>query len=239
MTPFKTLTFLFMKHILYCGDIMDTYRETTIDKKRLLVPLIVLLMSTIALTGCAFAYAQSYVNVEDNPIDGEYYTLDYTNNLGVAIDDKLIGENDIAVYTEITVSDDPLDSFARIRDFKAYIGAGSFTRTFYVTLHTDMGDSRTFDLSGTCDATEESVLSQFITATSFAYEYDSAPVTTIKNGETVKVTVTFTVARTLVNDMTGVSPVGDNLLDYTDLVDTIADICTHTFSVNVSAVPTA
>lgn len=213
---------------------MDQYNLYTSDhKKALLVPVIVLLLFMTAFTGMAYAYSNVIVN--ENTLAGEYYQLDYTNDVGTPID-TVIGLNankDFTAYTVTTIDEDG-------RDFKAYIEQGSFTRSFYVTMHTDMGDSQQFTLVTQCPS--ESVLSQFITDVSIVcYDKTSGEaVTNIINGQIVRIVMTFEIGETVcMNDITGITPNGSDIEDTATLESALDDICTHTYSITVSATPSA
>lgn len=212
---------------------MDQYRDNdeSINRKKLyLVPLLTLLICVISLTAVAFAYYHaSELEIEKNGLDGKYYEIDYTNSTGTQIETSL-DVLDFSAYTDITV-----DAETGTRTFDAYLNGETFERTFYVTLHTDMGDDRNFTVSATADF--GSVISQFVTLTNVAYSSDN---TAVKNGDTIGITLTMSItADKNLKTITGITPSGDGINSVSALADALDSICSNTYSVNVNAVPTA
>ena len=211
---------------------MDSYKEDNPEfKKQLLIPLVVLLLCTLALTALGFAYMHaSELDIEKNGLDGTYYEIDYTDSNGVAIEDTL-DTIDFSAYTHISV-----DTSNGGRTFDAYLNGTTVERTFYVTLNTDMGDDVDFTLTTTVDF--GTVLSQFMALDSVSY--GSADRTAVNNGDTVAITLTMSIADQYdVKTITGITPSGSAIEDRDDLVDALESICTNTYTVNVTAEQTA
>lgn len=211
---------------------MDSYKEDNPEfRKQLLIPLAVLLLCAISLTAVGFAYMHaSELEIEKNGLDGNYYEIDYTDSSGVAIEDTL-DVIDFSAYTHISV-----DTSNGGRTFDAYLNGTTVERTFYVTLHTDMGDDVDFTLTATVDF--GTVLSQFMTLDSVSY--GSADRTAVNNGDTVAITLTMSVTDQYdVKTITGITPSGSAIEDRDDLVDALESICTNTYTVNVTAEQTA
>lgn len=211
---------------------MDSYKEDNPEfKKQLLIPLVVLLLCTLALTALGFAYSHaSELDIEKNGLDGTYYEIDYTDSNGVAIEDTL-DVIDFSAYTHISV-----DTSNGGRTFDAYLNGTTVERTFYVTLNTDMGDDVDFTLTATVDF--GTVLSQFMTLDSVSY--GSADRTAVNNGDTVAITLTMSITDQYdVKTITGITPSGNAIEDRDDLVDALESICTNTYTVNVTAEQTA
>ena len=211
---------------------MDYYKEDNPEfKKQLLIPLAVLLLCAISLTAVGFAYMHaSQLEIEKNGLDGNYYEIDYTDSNGVAIEDTL-DVIDFSAYTHISV-----DTSNGGRTFDAYLNGTTVERTFYVTLHTDMGDDVDFTLTATVDF--GTVLSQFMTLDSVSY--GSADRTAVNNGDTVAITLTMSITDQYdVKTITGITPSGSAIEDRDDLVDALESICANTYTVNVTAEQTA
>lgn len=211
---------------------MDSYKEDNPEfKKQLLIPLVVLLLCAISLTAVGFAYMHaSELEIEKNGLDGNYYEIDYTDSSGVAIEDTL-DVIDFSAYTHISV-----DTSNGGRTFDAYLNGTTVERTFYVTLHTDMGNDVDFTLTTTVDF--GTVLSQFMTLDSVSY--GSADRTAVNNGDTVAITLTMSITDQYdVKTITGITPSGSAIEDRDDLVNALESICTNTYTVNVTAEQTA
>lgn len=211
---------------------MDSYKEDNPEfRKQLLIPLIVLLLCAVSLTALGFAYMHaSQLDVEKNEIDGTYYEIDYTDSSGVAIEDTL-DVIDFSAYTHISI-----DTSTGGRTFDAYLNGTTVERTFYVTLHTDMGDDVDFTLTATVDF--GTVLSQFMTLDSVSY--GSADRTAVNNGDTVAITLTMSITDQYdVKTITGITPSGNAIEDRNDLADALESICANTYTVNVTAEQTA
>lgn len=207
---------------------MDSYKEDNPEfKKQLLIPLVVLLLCTLALTALGFAYMHaSELDVEKNGLDGTYYEIDYTDSNGVAIEDTL-KVIDFSAYTHISV-----DTSNRGRTFDAYLNGTTVERTFYVTLNTDMGDDVDFTVTATVDF--GTVLGQFMKLDSVSY--GNANRTAVNNGDTVAITLTMSITDQYdVKKITGITPSGSAIEDRDDLADALESICTNTYTVNVTA----
>ena len=191
----------------------DYYLDSSTNKKRLIVPVILLMLCMVSLTGAAYAYSQTFVEIDENPIDGMHYSIDYTDNAKNVLTTKLAAdEDDLTVYTEIVVG----------TSFDAFVSAGTFTRTMYVTVFTDM--DTTFDLNAS--VTLDSVLSTFITI-------DDVAIDDVAGNTATQITLTFNVANTNLNDMGLTNTVSDRA----SYNAAFAELLTHTFDVTVIAEP--
>ena len=116
--------------------------EKNAGRKKLLVPLVVLIMCGVALTGAAYAYSAT-VTVQNNTVQGDFYSIDmYSDAAGnTNITGPLTAGSDFKVYTTKTVG-----AGAK---YNANVEAGTFTRSVYVKVETDIVGA-TFNLSATC-----------------------------------------------------------------------------------------
>lgn len=202
---------------------MDSYVDSKTDKRAYIVPMATLLLCLVALTCCAYAYyTVSELEVKNNELNGKYYEIDYTDDAGVSITDK-IDELELSFYTDISVVDGA-------RTFNVYSNPDTIVRDFYVTLHTDM--TQTFTVLATVDMGD--VLSQIVTVGSVAYDVDN---TAVNDGDTVKITVTFNVANVDFKTVTGITPNGNGISDLATMQTAISDFCSNTYDVSVTAQP--
>lgn len=202
---------------------MDSYVDSKTDKRVYIVPIATLLLCLVALTCCAYAYyTVSELEVKNNELDGKYYEIDYTDDAGVSITDK-IDELELSFYTDISIVDG-------VRTFNVHSNPDTIVRDFYVTLHTDM--TQTFTVLATVDMGD--VLSQIVTVGSVAYDVDN---TAVNDGDTVKITVTFNVANVDFKTVTGITPNGNGISDLATMQTAISDFCSNTYDVSVTAQP--
>lgn len=223
---------------------MDSYKEDNPEfKKQLLIPLVVLLLCTLALTALGFAYMHaSELDIEKNGLDGTYYEIDYTTENGVTFNGKL-DEVEISAYTEIAI--DP--TATPPRTFNAYLHDAVITKGFYVTIRSDMSADTVFTLNTTVEL--GNVLGQFITydntdaQTDVVYASAQTDVaydkTAIHAGDTVKVTITLHIGNTDIKTITGITPSRDAIDDVGDLDSALDSICSNTYDIKVTATPTA
>lgn len=202
---------------------MDSYVDSKTDKRAYIMPIALLLLCLVALTCCAYAYyTVSELEVKNNELNGKYYEIDYTDDAGVSITDK-IDELELSFYTGISIVDGA-------RTFTVHSNPDTIVRDFYVTLHTDM--DRTFTVLATVDMGD--VLSQIVTVGSIAYDVDN---TAVNDGDTVKITVTFDVANVDFKTVTGITPNGNGISDLATMQTAISDFCSNTYDVSVTAQP--
>lgn len=202
---------------------MDSYNDSKTDKRAYIVLMATLLLCVIALTCCAYAYyTVSELEVKNNELNGKYYEIDYTDDAGVSITDK-IDELELSFYTDISIVDGA-------RTFNVHSNPDTIVRDFYVTLHTDI--NKTFTVLATVDMGD--VLSQIVTVGSIAYDVDN---TAVNDGDTVKITVTFNVANVDFKTVTGITPNGAGITDLATMQTAISDFCSNTYDVSVTAQP--
>ena len=166
--------------------------EKNAGRKKLLVPLVVLIMCGVALTGAAYAYSASTVTVQNNPINGDYYSIDmYSSDAAsTVITAPLAAGSDFKVYTTKTVGS----------SYVAKIDAGTFTRTTWVKVSSDIAGSK-YTLTAAVDMIAKTAgINANVTFTSVAMtnlDGDTpveAGVTQVDVGDIIEVVVTFSVA---------------------------------------------
>lgn len=218
---------------------MDSYKEDNPEfKKQLLIPLVVLLLCTLALTALGFAYMHaSELDIEKNGLDNKYYEIDYMGSDGVAINSKLDAVKIIA-YTDIVVDN---STNPATRTFSAHFDNADYTEDFYITIRSDMSADTEFTLNTTVDM--GNVLGQFITydntdaQTDVVYASAQTDVaydkTAIHAGDTVKVTITLHIANEDVETVTGTE-----INSHTELKTALDTLCENTYNIKVTAIPT-
>lgn len=215
---------------------MDSYKEAkeVSYKKQLIVPLVILVVSMITLSALGFAYSHATeLEIEKNGLDSEYYEIDYTDKNGVTINDKLDAVK-LSAYTEIAID---TSTNPPTRTFDAHLHDAVITKDFYVTIRSDMSADTVFTLNTTVELGD--VLGQFITYDNTSAQTDVAyDKTTIHAGDTVKVTITLHIGNTDIKTITGITPSGDAIDDVGDLDSALDSICSNTYNIKVTAIPT-
>lgn len=215
---------------------MDSYKEANnvSYKKQLIVPLVILVISMITLSALGFAYSHATeLEVEKNGLDSEYYEIDYTDEDGVTINDKLDAVK-LSAYTEIAID---TSTTPPTRTFDAYLHDADITKDFYVTIRSDMSADTVFTLNTTVELGD--VLGQFITYDNTNQTDVVYNKTTIHAGDTVKVTIKLHIGNTDIKTITGITPSEDAIDDVDDLDSALDSICSNTYNIKVTAIPTA
>ena len=211
-----------------------------------MIPLIALFICFLAIAGVGVAYAfnSSTIQIDNNPVNEQYYTLDYTNEGGNAIYDVLeipTNSKDMTITTGIVANGvDP-------RTFKAVInedGTDSFTRTFYVKLASNMDADQKFAITGTVtgDTVTDAIFGnstfKFYKGTGFTEEVTALnQFTASQEGVVYKVVLTVPVkANVNVKDL-DLANGGTNIVDADSLANALDDLDNHKFSVTLTATP--
>lgn len=167
-------------------------------KKELAVLITTLILCVFAVVGCAYALIQNSQSDIDGDIDGCHYSIEYTDSNMVPISGTIDSEDDITITTH------------KVKDvsYTPIIQAGTFTKTFYITVLTDIANSQyTVGISADCSDLP------FMSMRAFT------PITV--NGNTAtQVTVTFDVTQTDMNTI-GLTTV---ITDYDSLLDGIEEL---------------
>lgn len=164
----------------------DMYNDQQGSRKKFLVPLVVLLLCGVAMTGAAFAYSTSVNGGGDVP--GDYYSIDvYSDAKGeTVITQNLTPNEHFIVYTEKTVG-----AGAK---YTAKVEAGTLKYTFYTKVATDI-ENQKFTLTATAEYKAGSSTAELTTGTVTinAYAVDDAecttPITSLDGNTVYKVVI--------------------------------------------------
>lgn len=215
----------------------DTYYDDRPVKRRTLALVALLALCMVSLTSVAYAYSTT-VTINNNPIDDNYYTIDYTNASGESIFVPLgvVADDEIVITTVSTVDAETGDKVVT-----AKINANdAITREFYVTLNADSDAevNKNFTLDVAVDF--DDIFDQFVELGTYTLKHANNSVVNndVKVGETIKITLTLVVIEKSLSPsaVTGLPSV-DNVdtADDLDAVKAILDDCV--FGVTVSASP--
>lgn len=211
-----------------------------------MIPLIALFICFLAIAGVGIAYAfNSTIQIDDNPVNEQYFTLDYTNDSGGAIATVLPADaEDMTIITSVSVKDTDGNPATEERTFTATIQSGSFERVFYVKLASDMNDSQKFAITGEVKDNNDTVIRaifgestfKFYKGTGFTEEVTAGQFTASELGVVYKVILTVNVNEVDVSTLTGLDG-ADEIKDATTLATALADLDNHKFSVTLTATP--
>ena len=202
---------------------MDEYRESNSNRKRMLIPLLTLMLCVMALVSCAYAYNHSTLLIGDNDVDTQYYVIDYTDDTGVSIDAPITVDDDgLILYTDIVNVQGGADTITVRTD-----GTQTFTMSFYVTVVSN-DETKTFNLTVTSNVAEVDVLKDLIAM-------ETVTINDVEKDTPTEVTVTFTVKA--VSDLSTI--VTTEINSYEDLDDVVDEIEGHKITFTVNATPVA
>lgn len=213
-----------------------------------MIPLIALFICFLAIAGVgiAYAYNSSTIQINDNPVNEQYYTLDYTNGTGDAIYTVLeipADTKDMTITTHITANG------VNPRTFNAILNeviapaenTASFERVFYVKLASNMDADQEFAITGT--VTGDSVISAIFGTCIFKMydntdtEVDMDTVVANQIDEVYKVVLTVPInANVNVKTIPGLAG-ASAIVDAGTLATALADLDNHKFSVKLTATP--
>lgn len=202
---------------------MDEYRESNSNRKRMLIPLLTLMLCVMALVSCAYAYNHSTLLIGDNDVDTQYYVIDYTDDSGVSIDAPITVDDDgLILYTDIVNVQGGADTITVRTD-----GTQTFTMSFYVTVVSN-DDTKTFNLTVTSNVAEVDVIKDLVTM-------ETVTINDVEKDTPTEVTVTFSVKA--VSDLSTI--VTTEINSYEDLDDVVDEIEGHKITFTVNATPVA
>lgn len=205
-----------------------------------MIPLIALFICFLAIAGVGIAYAyNSTIQIDDNPVNEQYFSLDYTNETGAMCDTVIEipdGTKDMTITTSVEVDGDS-------RTFNATIQSGSFERVFYVKLVSNMDADQEFAITGTVNKDDTVINAIFGNCDNAFKMYDSTDTlvdmahVTANQGTTVyKVVLTIPVNEVNVKSIPGLA--GASAIKNASTLDTaLADLDNHKFSVTLTATP--
>ena len=222
-----------------------------------MIPLIALFICFLAILSVGVVYAyNSTIQIDDNPVDEQYFTLDYTDGTGTAIATVLpASADDMIITTSLSVADTDGNPATEERTFNAIINkvvppetnTAQFTREFYVKLASDMDAGQKFAITGTVDKTSDSVINaifgdctfKFYKGTGFTEEVTAGQFTASQSGVVYKVVLTVPInANVNVKTIPGLAG-ASAIVDASTLATALSDLANHTFSVSMSVEPVA
>ena len=214
-----------------------------------MIPLIALFICFLAIIGVSVAYAyNSTIQIDDNPVDEQYFTLDYTNGTGTAIATVLpASAEDMTITTSVSVADTDGDPATEERTFTATIQSGNFERVFYVKLVSNMDVNQEFVITGSVEDNDDTVIGAIFGDCTNAFKmYDSTDTlvdmghVTANQGATdvYKVVLTIPVNEVDVKTL-DLANGGNAIVDAGTLATALNDLAHHTFSVSMSVQPVA
>lgn len=202
---------------------MDEYRESNSNRKRMLIPLLTLMLCVMALVSCAYAYNHSTLLIGDNEVETQYYVIDYTDDAGVSIDAPItVDEDGLILYTDIVNVQNGADTITVRTD-----GTQTFTMSFYVTVVSN-DDTKTFNLTVTSNVAEVDVIKDLVTM-------EDVTINDVEKDTPTEVTVTFSVKA--VSDLSTI--VTTEINSYEDLDDVVDEIEGQKITFTVNATPVA
>lgn len=221
-----------------------------------MIPLIALFICFLAIAGVgvAYAYNSSTIQINDNPVNEQYYTLDYTNDTGGMIATVLqipVDTKDMTITTSVSVVDDG-DPATNDRTFNATINkvdnpatnTAQFTRTFYVKLASNMDADQKFAVDGTVDGDDviNAIFGEctfkFYKGTGFTEEVTNTnQFTASQSGIVYKVVLTVPIKANVDVKTLDLANGGDAIVDAVHLTTALGDLDNHKFSVTMSAIP--
>lgn len=213
-----------------------------------MIPLIALFICFLAIAGVGVAYAyNSTIQIDDNPVNEQYFTLDYTNETGTAIATVLqipVDTNDMTITTGVSVADTDGNPATEERTFTAIINKNvnaNITREFYVKLASDMGADQKFVITGSVDKSDTVINAIFGTCTfamkggnDFTQDVNMA---SVDAGHVYKVILTISINSNVDVKTLDLANGGNAIVDANTLATALSDLATHTFGVSMSAEP--
>lgn len=208
-----------------------------------MIPLIALFICFLAIAGVsvAYAYNSSTIQIDDNPVNEQYYTLDYTDNSGGVIATVLPASADDMTITTSLVTNG-------VRTFNAVIngdGTDSFTREFYVKLASNMADQN-FAITGSVDKSDTVINAifgectfNFYKGTGFTEEVTAGQFTASQSGVMYKVVLTVPIKANVDVKSLDLANGGNAIVDASTLATALGDLVNHKFSVTLNATPVA
>lgn len=222
---------------------MNTYNENESNRKQAMIPLIALLICFLAITGVgvAYAYNHSTIQIDENPVNEQYFTLDYTNQSGNMIYSVLEIPTD---SKDMTVTTSIVANGVNPRTFNAVInedGTDSFERVFYVKLASNMDAGQMFEITGTVtgDTVTNAIFGdctfKFYKGTGFTEEVTAGQFTASEVGVVYKVVLTVPIKTNVdVKTIPGLAG-ASAIADATTLATALDNLTNHTFTVNMEA----
>lgn len=225
---------------------MNTYNEDESKRKQAMIPLIALFICFLAIAGVGVAYAyNSSIQIDNNPVNEQYFTLDYIDKGGHTTYDVLeipTDSKDMTVTTHLVANGVTRTFTATINEVAdGQSNTAKFERVFYVKLASNMGANQEFAIDGT--VTGDSVTDAIFGDCTNAFKmYDSTDalvdmdhVTANQDGVKYKVVLTVPInANVNVKTIPGLAG-ASAIADASTLATALADLDNHKFSVTLTA----
>ena len=214
-----------------------------------MIPLIALFICFLAILSVGVVYAyNSTIQIDDNPVNEQYFTLDYTDEDGDAIYSVLEIPTD---SKDMTVTTSIVANGVNPRTFNAVINkvvapaenTASFERVFYVKLASNMDADQKFAITGTVtgDTVTDAIFGnstfKFYKGTGFTEEVTAGQFTASQDGVMYKVVLTVPIkANVDVKTIPGLAG-ASAIVDANTLATALEDLDNHKFSVKLTATP--
>lgn len=219
-----------------------------------MIPLIALFICFLAIAGVGIAYAyNSSIQIDDNPVNEQYFTLDYTNDGGNWIATVLPADaEDMTITTSVSVVETDTDpDTPGERTFNATINkvesgpnTAQLTREFYVKLTSNM-DGQKFKITGEVKDNDDTVIRaifgestfKFYKGTGFTEEVTAGQFTASQDGVMYKVVLTVPINANVNVKSLDLANGKDKIVDAGTLATALKDLDNHKFSVKLTATP--
>lgn len=211
-----------------------------------MIPLIALFICFLAIAGVGIAYAyNSTIQIDDNPVNEQYFTLDYTDGTGAKCDTVIAipdDTKDMTITTSVKVDGDSRTFNAVINEVAdGQPNTAKFERVFYVKLASNMDADQEFAITGT--VTGDTVTNAIFGTCIFKMydntdtEVDMDTVVANQTDEVYKVVLTVPInANVNVKTIPGLAG-ASAIVDANTLATALADLDNHKFSVTLTATP--
>ena len=129
----------------------DTYNDSTGSRKKFLIPLVVLLLCAVSLTGAGYAY-NSTVTVEDNTVDPDEFVLEVYNKSGALVSEPMTMANMLVLQHATTIATDNTVVVSAEAQTATYVGKLTVnvenSGNYQVTAKIDDAVSKTYTING-------------------------------------------------------------------------------------------
>jgi len=214
----------------------DTYNDSTGSRKKFLIPLVVLLLCAVSLTGAGYAY-NATVSVDDNSSDVDFLAIDLYKTDGTTPIEKKLALNDagIVVTTATVIGADDKTISATVEKARDFIYVFAFKvkseNSTMFTVNDTSTVTITADASGVADLSPAvtTVHALAITTADFAV-FDNAACTGTALDGNLTVGETYYVPVSIATIVGEYSYTGDEYSAF-KLADDLVSAITLTFSI--------
>lgn len=215
-----------------------------------MIPLIALFICFLAILSVGVVYAyNSTIQIHDNPVNEQYFTLDYIDEGGHVTYEVLeipTDSKDMTITTGIVANGvNPRTFTATINEVAPAENTASFERVFYVKLASDMNASQKFAITGEVKDNDDTVIRaifgestfKFYKGTGFTEEVTAGQFTASQDGVMYKVVLTVPIKANVNVKSLDLANGGDAIVDAVTLANALEDLDNHKFSVKLTATP--